>query len=122
RGLLRSTGCRSAPSPSRPRPFLSANRALVTSGNLAWAARAAAFRLRLGGGAVAFRLRFAMRASPPSTPLLRTPTTDRRLDTATRDWSTLNHLVRNRRQAETELIITDAATEPLSWKIGRAHV
>ena len=77
--------CRSAPSPSRPHPFRFANRALVTSDNLAWAARAAAFRLRLGSGAVALRLRFAMRASPPSAPLLRTPTTDRRLDTATRE-------------------------------------
>ena len=71
--------------PSRPHPFRFAIRALVTSDNLAWAARAAAFRLRLGSGAVALRLRFAMRASPPSAPLLRTPITDRTLDTATRE-------------------------------------
>ena len=68
--------CRSAPSPSRPHPFRFANRALVTSDNFAWAARAAAFRLRLGSGAVALRLRFAMRASPPSAPL--SPLADRR--------------------------------------------
>src|SRR6266498_6109414 len=83
--LLRSTGRRSPPSPSRPHPFRFAIRALVTSDNLAWAARAAAFGLRLCSGAVALRLRFAMRASPPSAPLLRTPTTDRKLDTATRE-------------------------------------
>ncbi len=63
-----------APSPSRRRPFHYANRALVTSLH-GEAARAAAFRLRLGGG-VALRLRSAKRFSPPSAPL--SPLADRR--------------------------------------------
>jgi hypothetical protein len=58
-------GCRSALSPSRPRPFRFTSRALVTSGRLQIAAKAAAFRLWLGGG-VALRLQSAKRFSPPS--------------------------------------------------------
>ena len=64
-----------APSPSRRRPLHFANRALVTSLHEELAARAAGFRLRLGGG-VALRLRFARRSSPPSAP--RSPLADRR--------------------------------------------
>ena len=63
------------PSPSGSRPFRCANRALVTSDNLAWAARAVAFRLR-SAAVVALRLRCAIRFSPPSAPL--SPLTDRR--------------------------------------------
>ena len=43
-------GCRSALSPSRPRPFRFANRALVTSGICDVPLDAAGFRLRLGDG------------------------------------------------------------------------
>ena len=73
--FARSTGFRSALSPSRPRPFLCANRVLVTicilldrmSGVLPSAAR------RRG---VALRLRSARRSSPLSAPL--SPPADRR--------------------------------------------
>ena len=53
------------PHPSRPRPFHSSNRALVTSEHRHSAAIAAGFRLRLGGG-VPLRLRFARRFTPPA--------------------------------------------------------
>jgi len=68
--LPRSTGCWSSLSPSRPRSFRCANRAFVTSGNLAWAARAAGFRLRLGGDrfappAMRYALLSALRSTFP---------------------------------------------------------
>lgn len=75
--LLRSTGCRSALSPSRPRPFHSANRALVTSWHSPDAALAAGFRLRFGGETLrsgCVSLRAALR---PSLHFPRSPTTDR---------------------------------------------
>jgi hypothetical protein len=65
--FARSTGFRSALSPSRPRPFLCANRVLVTILNY-WTASAACFRLRRASG-VSLRLRFARRYSPLSAPL-----------------------------------------------------
>ena len=65
--------------PSRPRPFRSANRALVTSEHWQNAARAAGFRLRLGGGTLRFGYDSldASLHSPLHFP--RSPTTDRRL-------------------------------------------
>ena len=67
-----------APSPSRRRPFHSANRALVTSLN---GAGPQVRRASVCGSAagVALRLRFARRSSPLSAPRPRSPTADRSL-------------------------------------------
>jgi hypothetical protein len=66
--LLRSTGCRSALSPSRPHPFHFANRALVTSEHPRYAATAAGFRLRSGcGRCAAATFRYALLCALRST-------------------------------------------------------
>ena len=64
-----------APSPSRRRPFHSANRALVTSLHGAGPQERRASVCGSAAG-VALRLRFAKRSSPPSAPLF--PLADRR--------------------------------------------
>ncbi len=66
-----------APSPSRRRPLRFSNRALVTSEHPHCAARAASFRLRLGGGRCApapIRLNASLR---PPLHFPRSPTADR---------------------------------------------
>ena len=63
--------------PSRPRPFRSANRALVTSEHWQNAARAAGFRLRLGGGTLRFGYDSLGASLRPPLHFSRSPTADR---------------------------------------------
>ena len=75
------------PVPSRPRPFHSTNRALVTSGHSPEAAGAAGFRLWLGGGTLCSGCVSLGAALRPSLHFPRSPTTDR-------SWVSTEQLIR----------------------------